>query len=198
MDAILRHGASWGDRNPMQNHSQREPAMSSARSARASELLCRRRTDRPIQQIQRISAASLRGAPGRKSLILLASRPQNGTKSALRHFLVTARGESTMTYDPNNANDPNRPLNPNLDLRTTPTARSSNTWVVWVAALAVIAVAAFAYSQWSSSPGTSPDTTASTTQSEPAPAKPIAPTDNSATPAPAPAPATPPAAPAQQ
>jgi hypothetical protein len=122
---------------------------------------------------------------------------QNGTKCPLRHSSVTERGESTMTYDPNNANDPNRPLNPNLDLRTTPSARNNNTWVVWVAALAVIAVAAFAYSQWST-PGTSPDTTASTTQSEPAPAKPIAPTDNSATPAPAPAPATPPAAPAQQ
>lgn len=106
-----------------------------------------------------------------------------------------------MTYDPDNANDLNRPLNPNpnLDLRTTPTARSTNSWVVWAAALAVIAVAAFAYSQWNSSPGTSPDTTASTTQSQPAPVTPMAPADNSATPAPAtPAPATPPAAPAQQ
>lgn len=81
--------------------------------------------------------------------ISTSASAQNGTKCPLRHSSLTERGESTMTYDPNNANDPNRPLNPNLDLRTTPSARSNNTWVVWAAALAVIAVAAFAYSQWS-------------------------------------------------
>ncbi len=103
-----------------------------------------------------------------------------------------------MTYDPNNLNDPARPLDPYLDLRTTPVSRRrSGSWFGWVVAIAVIAVAAFAYTQWPAS-NTDPQTTASTTNAEPAPipAKPMAPADNNMTPVPAPA--TPPAAPDQQ
>jgi len=97
-----------------------------------------------------------------------------------------------MTYDPNNLNDPNRPLNPTTgpDFRTTPVgARKSSSWVGWVAAIAVIAVAAFAYMEWNGTPNTDPQTTASTKTEPaapaPAPATPMAPADNNAAPAPA-------------
>jgi hypothetical protein len=121
-----------------------------------------------------------------------------GTNKAFRHYSVHRKRRVQMTFDPNNMNDPNRPINPGRDpdLRTTPIERRSGSWVGWVAAIAVIAVAAFAYTQWNDTPGTDPQTTASTTNAEPAPApvQPMAPADNNA----APAPATPPAAPAQQ
>jgi hypothetical protein len=103
-----------------------------------------------------------------------------------------------MTYDPNNPNDinnpndPNRPLNPTRDpdLRTTPVDRlHRRSWAVWIAGIVLIAIAAFAITEMIDEPGTDPATTASTTNSEPAPA-PASPT--------APAPGTPPAVPAQQ
>ncbi|TCU04515.1 hypothetical protein [Rhizobium sullae] len=100
-----------------------------------------------------------------------------------------------MVQNPNPLHDPNRLSD--LDVRTTPVDRTrSKPWVGWIAAIAAIAVVAFAYTLWTDTPGSDLQTTASTTNSEPAsvPAKPTAPADNSA----APAPATPPAAPAQQ
>lgn len=94
-----------------------------------------------------------------------------------------------MTNDPKNSNrDP--------DLRTTPVDYRRTNWVAWIAAVGLIAIGAFALTQWSSGPDTDPETTASTSNSEPAlaPPTPAAPTDNNA----APAPVTPPAGTTQQ
>jgi hypothetical protein len=85
-----------------------------------------------------------------------------------------------MTYDPND-------LNRDADLRTTPIEyRRSNAWIGWAAAIAVVAVATFAYMEWTGAPDTDRQTTASTTNSAPAPAPatPIAPPGNNAAPAP--------------
>lgn len=100
-----------------------------------------------------------------------------------------------MTYDPN---DPNRVPNldrdlsaKNLDRDMTPKplTRSSNAWIGWVAAIAVMLVAAFAITEWFDRPGTDPNPTASTTQTEPMkpPVEPVAPSAEPAAPAPAPA-----------
>ncbi|MBB4275356.1 hypothetical protein [Rhizobium mongolense] len=99
-----------------------------------------------------------------------------------------------MTYDPNNPNDPNRPLKPTSqpDLRTTPTTRLRvPRWGALIAGIVLIAIAAFAVTEMVDEPGTDPSPTASTTNSEPAPAPatPTAPADNAT-----PAPTTPPAA----
>ncbi|AJD42407.1 hypothetical protein C9413_22765 [Rhizobium sp. SEMIA 4085] len=89
-----------------------------------------------------------------------------------------------MAYDPKNSNrEP--------DLRTTPSdSRRSNSWVGWIAAVALVAIAVFALTQWLAGPDTDPQATASTSNSEPAPAlaPPTAPADNNAAPAPATAP----------
>ncbi|MCS3743469.1 hypothetical protein [Rhizobium sp. BK661] len=90
-----------------------------------------------------------------------------------------------MTYDPN---DPVRNPDPNPDLRTMPVRRKGPSWLGWVVAAAVILVAAFAITEWFDRPGTDPNPTASTTQTEPvkppvAPA-PAAPSSEPAAPAP--------------
>ncbi|CAN7703133.1 hypothetical protein [Rhizobium sp. LjRoot258] len=89
-----------------------------------------------------------------------------------------------MTYDPN---DPNRNPTTDHDLRTPPLRRSSSSWIGWIAAIAVILVAAFAITEWFDRPGTDPNPTASTTESQPMkpPVAPMAPSSEPATPAPA-------------
>ncbi|MBZ9792372.1 hypothetical protein K9B32_20000 [Rhizobium sp. 3T7] len=95
-----------------------------------------------------------------------------------------------MTYDPNdpirNPNDPIRNPSTEPDLRTPP-RRGSSTWIGWVAAIALILVAAFAITEWFGRPGTDPNPTASTTESQPMkpPVVPAAPSSEPATPAPA-------------
>lgn len=86
-----------------------------------------------------------------------------------------------MTNDPN-SNIPTR----DPDVLTTSEEWRRPSLFRWIAVVAVIAVAAFAATVWLDEPDTDPSTTASTTNSEPAPApaKPMTPTDN-ATPAPA-------------
>ncbi len=94
-----------------------------------------------------------------------------------------------MTYGPENSK-------PDPDLRTRAVDYRRTNWVAWIAAVGLIAIGAFALTQWSSGPDTDPETTASTSNSEPAlaPPTPAAPTDNNA----APAPVTPPAGTTQQ
>ncbi|TCU21268.1 hypothetical protein EV130_111125 [Rhizobium azibense] len=94
-----------------------------------------------------------------------------------------------MTYDPEKPKLGRR-------FRTGPVDFRRTNWVAWIAAAGLIAIGAFALTQWSSLPDTDPETTASTSNSEtaPAPATPSAPTDNNA----APAPVTPPAGTPQQ
>jgi len=89
-----------------------------------------------------------------------------------------------MTYDPN---DPIRNPNTQPDLRTPPPRRGSSAWIGWVAAIAVFLVAAFAITEWFDRPGTDPNPTASTTESQPMkpPVVPAAPSSEPATPAPA-------------
>ncbi|PKA43839.1 hypothetical protein CWR43_09465 [Rhizobium sullae] len=94
-----------------------------------------------------------------------------------------------MTYDPENANRDRERRTPSVDYRRT-------NWVAWIAAAGLIAIGAFALIQSPNAPGTDPQTTGSTSNSEPAPAPtvPPAPADNNA----APAPVTPPAGTTQQ
>ncbi len=89
-----------------------------------------------------------------------------------------------MTYDPN---DPMRKPDMDPDLRTGPVRRTSGAWIGWVAAIAVILVAAFAITEWFDRPGTDPDPTASTTQTEPMkpPLAPATPSSEPSSPAPA-------------
>ncbi|WP_425648036.1 hypothetical protein [Agrobacterium leguminum] len=88
-----------------------------------------------------------------------------------------------MTFDPNNPR-PDRDLRPEVNISNEPRARTSSSWVPWLAIIVVVLVGVFAWSQMSGST-TDPATTSSTT--------PPAATDQAPAPMAPTAPATPPA-----
>ncbi|MFK3777181.1 hypothetical protein [Agrobacterium sp. NPDC089420] len=88
-----------------------------------------------------------------------------------------------MTFDPNNPR-PDRDLRPEVNIGNEPRARTSSSWVPWLAIIVVVLVGVFAWSQMSG-PTTDPATTSSTT--------PPAATDQAPAPMTPTVPATPPA-----
>ncbi|QXC50709.1 hypothetical protein KHC17_23220 [Agrobacterium salinitolerans] len=88
-----------------------------------------------------------------------------------------------MTFDPNNPR-PDRDLRPEVNISNEPRARTSSSWVPWLAIIVVVLVGVFVWSQMSG-PTTDPATTSSTT--------PPAATDQAPAPMAPTAPATPPA-----
>jgi hypothetical protein len=91
-----------------------------------------------------------------------------------------------MTFDPNNPR-PDRDLRPEVNISNEPRARTSSSWVPWLAIIVVVLVGVFAWSQMSG-PTTDPATTSSTTppaatDQAPAPITPATPPANNTAPA---------------